>query len=186
MPWPVLASRTVYDNAWIRVREDQVIRPDQARGVYGVVEVKQPAVSVVALTEDDEIWLLTIDRHTVGPSTEVVAGGSDEDDLLEGARRELAEEIGLAADDWVDVGSYQTLNGVCRAPGTVFLARGLSPAPGQHAPAMTASEQRREGISQARPVPVPEVLAMIREARITDAETLAALMLVLVHLGRIA
>lgn len=185
MAWPVQSTRVVYDNPWIRVREDQVVRPDRARGVYGVLEVRSPAVFVVALTDRDEIWLLTVDRHTVGPSVEVVAGGADEEDLLAGARRELAEEVGLAAADWVELGGIDALNGLCRAPGTVFLARGLSPAPGRDAPAMTASEQHREGISEVGPVPVAEVLAMVRQGRIRDAETLAALLLALTHLGRV-
>lgn len=186
MAWPVQSTRVVYDNPWIRVREDQVIRPDQARGVYGVVEVKSPAVFVVALTDDDEIWLLTVDRHTVGASVEVPAGGADEDDLREAARRELAEEVGLAAAEWVEVGRLESLNGVCRAPGAVFLATHLSPAPGRHAEAMTASEQHREGISGARAVPVPDVLTMVRRGEIRDGETLAALLLALAHLGRIS
>ena len=32
------ASRVVYENRWMRVREDQVRRPDGSDGVYGVVE----------------------------------------------------------------------------------------------------------------------------------------------------
>ena len=185
MVWPVQTSRVVYDNPWIRVREDQVVRPDQAQGIYGVVEVKAPAVFVVALTEDDEVWLLTIERHTVGRSVEIPAGGGAEDDLLDGARRELAEEVGLAAGDWLELGRLDSLNGVCRAPGVVFLATGLSSAPGRAAEAMTASEQHREGISAPRPVPVPEVVDLVRRGEIRDAETLAALLLALAHLGRV-
>lgn len=186
MPWPVQTSKVVYDNPWIRVHEEQVVRPDQASGVYGVVEVKRPAVFVVALTDADEVWLLTVDRHTVGPSLEVPAGGSDEEDLLESARRELAEEVGLAARDWVELGRLDSLNGVCRAPGAVFLATGLSSAPGREAEAMTASEQRREGITGPRAVPVAQVLDLVRGGEIRDGETLAALLLALVHLGRVA
>ncbi len=59
-------TRTAYENQWIRVREDQVVRPDGTDGLYGVVEVRQPAVFVVALTEADEVVLITVDRHTTG------------------------------------------------------------------------------------------------------------------------
>ncbi|MFX0538916.1 NUDIX domain-containing protein [Ornithinimicrobium sp. Y1847] len=185
MTWPVRSTRVVYDNPWIRVREDEVVRPDRATGIYGVVEVKRVAVFVVAVTAEDEIWLLTVDRHTVGRSVEIPTGGADEDDLLTAAQRELAEEIGLAADDWVDLGRVESLNGVCRAPGAVFLARGLRPAPGRDAAARTFSEQRREGISGPRPVPLAEVLGWVREGRMRDNETLGALLLALVHLGRV-
>lgn len=185
MAWPVESSRTVYDNPWIRVREDRVVRPDQARGIFGVLEVKRPAVFVVALTEDDEVWLLTVDRHTTGASVEVPAGGVEEgDDPLGAARRELAEEVGLAAQEWTELGGIDALNGMCRAPGTVFLARSLSPAPGADAAARTASEQRREGISAVRPVPLAEVLGLVSRGVVRDAESLAALLLALAHLGR--
>lgn len=185
MAWPVQRSEVAFDNPWIRVLDEQVVRPDQAQGRYGVVEVKRPAVFVVALTDDDAVWLLTVDRHTVGASVEVPAGGADEDELEQAARRELAEEVGLAAQEWTRLGGIDSLNGVCRAPGTVFLARGLGEAPGRDAAAMTESEQHREGISSARPVPLAELLDLVRSGGIRDAETLAALLLALAHLGRV-
>nr|MDP9484389.1 DNA mismatch repair protein MutT [Actinomycetota bacterium] len=36
-PWRTLGSRRVYENPWISVREDRVIRPDGEPGIYGVV-----------------------------------------------------------------------------------------------------------------------------------------------------
>ena len=49
-PWKRLDSKVVYKNAWITVREDQVIRPDGKPGIYGVVE-SRVATGVVALTD---------------------------------------------------------------------------------------------------------------------------------------
>ena len=69
MTWPVTRTRVAYENPWIVVREDQVVRPDGSPGVYGVVEVRRPAVFVVALTDADEVVLVTVDRHTAGTST---------------------------------------------------------------------------------------------------------------------
>ncbi|MCB0324037.1 MAG: hypothetical protein KDD69_10705, partial [Bdellovibrionales bacterium] len=56
-PWKRVSSRVVYQNPWITVREDQVIRPDGARGIYGVVETRI-AVGVVAVTEAEEVYLV--------------------------------------------------------------------------------------------------------------------------------
>ena len=56
-PWVTKASREVYRNNWIRVREDQVIRPDGGPGVYGVIEIK-PSVGVVALDAHDRTVLV--------------------------------------------------------------------------------------------------------------------------------
>jgi hypothetical protein len=33
-----LSTRAVYENRWMRVREDEVRRPDGSQGIYGVVE----------------------------------------------------------------------------------------------------------------------------------------------------
>ncbi|HSF97635.1 MAG TPA: NUDIX hydrolase [Ornithinibacter sp.] len=175
--WPVTASRTVYDNAWIEVVEDDVVRPDGGRGIYGVVRVRHPAVFVVALTDDDEVVLVTLDRHTTGVSVEVPAGGSDGPDTLAGAMRELTEETGLRAEHWQEIGRMNALNGICVAPEVVYLATGLSPVEG--------SEQEAEGITAVRTVPWAEVLAMVARGEVSDGETVAALMFAALALGRV-
>ena len=182
MSWPVRATTVVYENPWIRVQEDAVTRPDGTDGIYGVVELQRPAVFVVALTEADEVVLVTVDRHTVGTSVEVPAGGTDGEDPLVAARRELAEETGLVARDWREIGTMNALNGVCRAPEVVYLATGLARVPG--APASAARAE--EGIRGVRRVPFREVIGLVRDGAITDGETIAALMLTLVALGRVS
>ena len=182
MSWPVRESRVVYDNPWLTVREDAVVRPDGSDGIYGVVELRRPAVFVVALTDADEIVLVTLDRHTVGPSVEVPAGGTDGEDALAAAQRELAEETGLVAERWRRVGSMNALNGVCRAPEVVYLATGLMQVHDEH----SAAARAEEGIHEVSRVPVADVLRMVREGQITDGETIAALMFALVELGRVA
>ena len=166
--WPVSASRTVYANRWITVREDTVTRPDGESGVYGVVTVRQPSVFVVALTDVDEVLLVDVDRHTVGRSLEVPAGGTDGEEPLVAAQRELAEEAGVTASSWEEIGRMQALNGICEAPEVVFLARGLT--------AITTTAQAEEGIQGVHRVPWTEALAMVADGRITDGETVAALM----------
>jgi 8-oxo-dGTP pyrophosphatase MutT (NUDIX family) len=185
--WPVRGTQVVYENPWIRVREDAVTRPDGSEGIFGVVELQRPAVFVVALTDDDEVVLVTIDRHTVGRSMEVPAGGTDGEDPLEAARRELAEETGLSAREWRRVGQVNALNGVCRAPEAVYLATGLEPLTGFHGDTgLGARERALEGIHEVRAVRVGEVLDLVRDGTITDGETIAALMLALLELGRVS
>ncbi len=177
MAWVTRTSEVVYDNQWIRVREDQVVRPDGTDGLYGVVELRQPAVFVVALTDADEVVLVTVDRHTTGRSVEVPAGGTDGEDPLVAAQRELLEETGYRASQWSLVGTMQALNGICEAPEHVFVARGLSLA--------DATGHHEEGISDVRTVPFAEVLDMVANGAITDGETVAALMYAAIHLGRV-
>jgi 8-oxo-dGTP pyrophosphatase MutT (NUDIX family) len=182
MTWPVRSSRVAYENPWIVVREDEVVRPDGAHGVYGVVELRRPAVFVVALTDADEVVLVTIDRHTVGPSVEVPAGGTDGEDPLVAARRELAEETGLEAGTWRRVGSMDALNGICRAPEVVYLATDLTPV--ARAADTERDHRAEEGISAVSRVPLRDVLGMVHRGEITDGETVAALLYALLELGR--
>jgi len=183
--WPVRATTVVHENPWIRVREDAVTRPDGTDGIYGVVELQRPAVFVVALTDADEVVLVTVDRHTVGISVEVPAGGTDGEDPLVAARRELAEETGLVARDWREIGTMNALNGVCRAPEVVYLATGLARA-ADTPDAPDGAARVEEGIRDVRRVPFRDVIGLVRDGAITDGETIAALMLALVALGRVS
>jgi len=175
--WRTCSSSLRYENPWIRVLEDEVIRPDGSPGIYGVVELRQPAVFVVPVTDADEVVLVEVDRYTVGPSLEVPAGGTDGEDVLAAAQRELREETELAADDWLDLGAMWARNGVCRAPERVLLARRLREAGG--------SAAAEEGITAVRRVPWPELWAMVATGEITDSETLAAILRAAVALGRV-
>lgn len=182
MAWRTLSSRVAYRNPWITVREDQVLAPDGSPAVYGVVELRD-SVFVVALTDDDEVVLVTTDRYTTGPgSVEVPAGGGEGQDPLDAARRELAEEAGLTAREWTHLGTTEALNGVARAVEHVYLARGLTPVADADA---TAHEQAAEGISAVRTVPFADALAMVRTGEVRDGETITALALAALHLGRL-
>lgn len=178
--WQTHDSRTVYENAWIRVREDAVTTPGGGRGIYGVVEVRHPAVFVVPVTDADEVVLVEVERYTTGElSLEVPAGGSDGEVVEVAARRELREETGLDAEEWQHLGAVHSLNGVAHAPGHVLLARGLRPATEGHA-------QQEEGIARLRRVPWPELMELVQAGAITDNETLGALLHAAVALGRVS
>ena len=181
--WPTNQSKEIYTNDWIRVREDQVTCPDGTDGVYGVVSLHQPAVFVVAMTSDEEIALVELDRHTIGRSLEVPAGGTDGDLPMDAAKRELLEEAGLVADDWRQLGRFSSLNGICEAPGFVFLA--LDVRRSDTDAEQVGQTQAREGISQVTFVPLLEVFELIRTGGITDAETVASIMHAAVYLDRV-
>lgn len=177
--WQVTSSRVAYENLWIRVVEDEVVTPSGSAGLYGVVELRHPAVFVVAVNEDGDVLLETIDRHTVGASIEVPAGGSDGEDLLVAAQRELYEETGYVAARWQLIGRMTALNGVCRAPEHVFLAQDLTRVSDGH-------DAEVEGISGAHWVPWSEAMTMVTTGTINDSETVACLLHAAIALGKLA
>src|SRR5690242_16608650 len=113
-PWQTRSSRVVYENPWIKVREDKVIRPDGNPGIYGVVTLR-PSVCVLALNDRDEGVLVGQWRYTLGRYCwELPRGGSQpgENDMLAVAKRELAEEAGVLAGSWEYHGDFDIGNGV--------------------------------------------------------------------------
>ncbi|WP_225752958.1 NUDIX hydrolase [Actinotalea sp. Marseille-Q4924] len=180
-PWQTRSTTVVYENPWVVVREDAVRRPDGGNGIYGVLQVRQPSVFVVPMTDDDEVVLVEVPRYTTGSlSLEVPAGGSDGEDLLHAAQRELLEETGLEADSWQQVGSMMALNGICHAPEHVFLARGV-----RRSAAADDDARAEEGIATVRRVPWGDVLDLVRDGTITDGESVAALLYAALALGRV-
>ncbi len=167
-PWRKTSSREVYENAWIRVREDAVVRPDGEPGVYGVVHFKNVAVGVLAV-EGDELYLVGQYRYTLGRySWEIPEGGCPEgEDPLDAARRELEEETGLRARRWEKLGEAHLSNSATDELAVWYLATEL-----------TQGEQRPEGTEQivVRRVKLREALRMALAGEITDALSLLAVM----------
>jgi 8-oxo-dGTP pyrophosphatase MutT (NUDIX family) len=161
-PWRTLASRTVYDNPWIRVREDEVIRPDGEPGIYGVVHLKNKAVGVLPIDAAGNIHLIGQYRYTLHQySWEIPEGGCPEgEEPLETARRELLEETGLEARDWRLLGRAHLSNSVTDEEAFYYLATDL-----------TQGEARPEGTERLERLCVPfeEAVRMVLSGEITDA-----------------
>ena len=175
MSWQQRSTREVYANHYIRVLEDEVTRPDGSAGMFGLLEVRHPAVFVVPVTADDRVVLVHCDRYTTGTSWEVPAGGSDGQELQVAAERELAEETGYAAGRWDHLAGQWGLSGVARSRIEVFLARDLTRT--------SATYDEAEGISAVEEFSWDEVRTMLRDGSINDNETAGALLLGAIELG---
>lgn len=161
-PWKTHSSAIVYRNDWITVREDQVTRPDGQPGIYGVVETRV-ACGVVALTPDNEIYLVGQYRYpTECYSWEIIEGGAEKNEPpIDAIKRELQEEAGLSAAEWIQLGPMIQLSN-CHSSemAILFLARGLSDT--------TAAPEGTE-LLQVKRVPLSEAVKMCEDGRITDA-----------------
>jgi 8-oxo-dGTP pyrophosphatase MutT (NUDIX family) len=176
-PWRRETRRVAYENPWLTVWHDEVIRPDGQPGIYGVVHFANLAVGVVALDADDRVTLVGQFRYTLDAwSWEIPEGGVPfDEDPQDGAARELREETGLSAATWHELGRVHLSNSVTDEAGILFQATDLTEG--------DAQPDGTEAI-EVRHVPFPEALAMTLDGRITDALSVMALQRV--ALARIA
>lgn len=124
----VLASESVFEGHVISLRRDTVAMPGGGDSVREVV-AHPGAVAVVALDDEDRVVLLRQYRHPVGRYLwELPAGlrDSDGEPPLETARRELAEEVQLAAERWSLLTTTYNSPGFSDELVLVYLAEGLT------------------------------------------------------------
>ncbi|MGW4716302.1 NUDIX domain-containing protein [Nocardia sp. NPDC004260] len=121
------SSKTVYSGAILALRLDQVRMPG-GRVVEREVIEHHGAVAVAAIDDDGNVVLINQYRHPIGRRLlELPAGLLDvpgEDPLL-AARRELAEETGLAAREWAVLVDVALSPGFTDEALRIYLARGL-------------------------------------------------------------
>jgi ADP-ribose pyrophosphatase len=126
--YEVLASEEVYAGRVISLRKDTVAMPGGGDSVREVVH-HGGAVGVVAIDDQDRVVMLRQYRHAVGEHLwELPAGLRDVDGEppVETARRELAEEVQLAAERWSLLTTQYPSPGFCDELVLLYLAEGLS------------------------------------------------------------
>jgi 8-oxo-dGTP pyrophosphatase MutT (NUDIX family) len=130
-PFQTLASHIAYQNPWITVEHQEVLRPDGKPGIYGIVRFANRAVGVLPIDETGHVWMVGQFRRPVEAwSWEMPEGGAPfDEDPLEGARRELAEEAGLAAAHWLPACKAEMSNSVTDERAMAWIAWGLTPVP---------------------------------------------------------
>ena len=163
-----MSSRVVYENRWMRVREDDILHTSGRPGLYGVVE-KSDFV-VIAPVDRGLVRLVQQYRYPVkGRFWEFPQGLRETQpnaDPIDVARAELAEETGLVAETLQCAGHLFECYGYSTQGYRVFLATGLQPG------RPNREETEADMISQA--FALADFEAMLRDGIIKDGTTVAA------------
>jgi len=168
-PWKTLSTQPVYNNAWIKVEEHQVINPAGSSGIYGKVIFKNQAVGVIPVDESGNTWLVGQYRYTLNDwSWEIPMGGSPiKEDRVSTAARELEEETGLIAGEIHELLHLHPSNSITDEQGYVYLATNLSQGKQQL--------DDTESDIQVKKLPLDEAIEMAQNGKITDAMSVAGL-----------
>ena len=169
------SSRQVYVNAWMTVREDTIERADGSEGVYGVVD--KPDYALVIPLDGEHLHLVEQFRYPLGLRRWEFPQGTAPERMevpaAELAARELREKTGLRAERMTDLGRLDVAPGLSSQRGRVFLATGLTT--GKHAREPEEQDMRDRRFTRA------EFERMISDEVVTDAQSIAAYTLLLLH-----
>ena len=163
-PWLIHGETIPVDNAWMAVHAYQVTRPDGNSGRYEVVRFKNRAIGVLPLDAEGHTWIVGQHRFPFNAySWELPEGGGPKDEEpLEAAKRELAEETGLTAQTWTANGHWHLSNSITDEAAWGFIATGL---------AHGAADPDPTEVLETRRIPFSGLMDMIISGEITDSFT---------------
>ncbi|WP_189256376.1 NUDIX domain-containing protein [Lentzea flava] len=170
-----LGTRQVYANPWMAVREDEIRRADGTNGIYGVVE--KPDFALIIPLDGERVRLVEQYRYPIGMRRwefpQGTAPDREDSDPVELAARELREETGLRAGRMIELGVLDVAPGMSSQRGRVFLATELTE--GFH------EREHEEQDMRSAWFPRADLETMIAKSEITDAQSIAAYTLLLLH-----
>jgi 8-oxo-dGTP pyrophosphatase MutT (NUDIX family) len=161
-----LASREVYRNQWLRLREDKILRSNGKEGIYSVVDKDDCAI--ILPIQDGRVWLVEQFRYTIQQrALELPQGGWEEKNVDPEAlaRGELKEETGLHAAEMTYLGFLWIAYGFSNQKQHVFVATGLTMQE------RDPDDEEHDLIIQTRTL--DEFEQMIVDGTIRDASTIA-------------
>lgn len=175
-PWKIKKREVKYKNPWIEVFEDQVIQPDGKSGIFGTVSMKD-GVSVLALDQEGFVYLIEEFHYAVGRNCiETISGAIDQGESpLDAAKRELKEEIGAEAREWIDLGRVDPFTSAVHSMAYLWIARNFTFS--------RAKPESTEVIKVVR-LPFEEVLQMVMESKITHGPSCVLILKAKAYLGK--
>ena len=163
-----LEGELVFSGNLVKLHRDRVRLPDGSEALREYI--RHPgAVAILALLDDGQVVLERQFRYPHGKVfVELPAGKRDPGEAGEVcARRELQEETGYVAKEWRRLGVIHNAIAYSDEGIELWLARGLE----KRAAKLEAGE-----FLEVFTLPLAEAQAMVRDGRITDAKSVAALL----------
>ena len=174
-PWTIQSTKQVYHSEHMDVYEDDVTQPDGKPGTYATVHPK-PGVAVLPIDDEGQVYLTRQFRYVVGrESLEVASGGREEGEPAQAAaKREIREELGIEAEEWLDLGVMDVDTSIIRSPVALFVARGL-----------TFTETEREGTEtiKTEKLPLADAVQRVMDGEITHSVSCVLLLKAVRRLG---
>ncbi len=169
-PYEIVMSHPVYENAWLKLREDRVKHRSGQESTFGVVSMK-PGVTVLPMDEDGTVYLVREFKYALADTTlEAVSGGIESGETPEqAALREIGEEVGLVAAEWVDMGLINPFTTLVHSPNYMFLARKLSL---NRRPGAQSAGERIEVVK----MPFEDALQAVLRGQITHGASVALIL----------
>lgn len=175
--WQTKSSKVVYENPFVVVHEDQVIKPDGTDGIYGYMDSKSPSITIIPVDDEGNTWIVQQERYTLKRTTwEAVAGRTENQPIEQAARRELLEETGLEASTIEVLTELNVSNGLTTFTTTLCLARGLTQ--------VSYNLDQEDGILEAKKIPLKQLPEMILSGKITDAQSIAGFFMAISYLEK--
>lgn len=164
-----LESEYLYKGRIINLRRDKAELPNGAVALREVVE-HPGGVCVAAITENDEVLLVKQFRYPYSEEIlEIPAGKRDKggENPLECGKRELKEETGASAEEFIPLGELYPSPGYCGEVIWMYAAKGL-----------TYGEQNpdEDEFLDVIKMPLEKVVELIINGEIKDAKTQAAVL----------
>jgi ADP-ribose pyrophosphatase len=161
-----LSTERPWTGKRIAVRVDEVERADGHRTRREIVE--HPGAVAILAWDGERLATVSQWRHATGQALLEIPAGTLEPDEPPGetARRELAEECGLAAATWHEGPRFYTAPGFCTELMHLYLATDLTDAPGQADP---------DEHLEPSWLTLADAVEAIDDGRIVDAKSLAAI-----------
>ena len=122
-----LSSEEIFDGKVVHLYRDTVELPNGKESIREVIR-HIGAVAIVPITDDGKVVVERQFRYPLNQViTEIPAGKLDskEEDRLSAAKRELEEETGYLAKEWIELGDFVPTVAYCDERITLYLARGL-------------------------------------------------------------